>query len=702
MLVYGLEPRGHSVSSDAAQPRIQRPSFVGRERELGELTAAFDRAVEAEGSPAMVVGEPGIGKTSLCDQLAVHVASKGGRTLVGHCYEEGSLSLPYLAFVEAMRSYVLDRDIEGLKDELGQGAADIARIVPEVRELLQIEPSRAGGGEDDRYILLQAVTSFLRNAADAQPLAIVLEDLHDADSGTLDMLTYLSRNLRGARLLVIGTYRDVEVDRAHPLSGTLAGLHRASSFRRIALRGLDPNEVGRLASGVAEREVAGSLAETVHRQTEGNPLFVQEVLRYLVDEGPLTENGGGAASIEMGIPEGLRDVIGKRLSRLSPECNELLRVAAVIGREFGLDVLEPVAGVAEDGLFRSLEEAMNAVLIEERSSVGTGVTYRFAHALFRQTLYEETIAPRRVRLHQKIGEAIEKAYPDRLEDHASELADHFTNATALQDLTKAVAYGEMAARNAQSVYAYGETVRLLEQALQVQEVIDPDDKAKRCDLLLSMADTLMSAAEPRRVLEEIAPEAFALAEAIDDRGRASHACRIALLALHQYGGGGETIGTPEGREWAERADRYAKSDTTDRVFADAFLGHIRLLEGNQTEGMSLRLRALELARKLDDPETLYFAAASFLASTPIPPRREGERWQLVTEMAGRSQVGVTARTLGWWLLFSGLACLEWGERARAESLWEQLRQLARRTEGAVLLIRSRSRPVKWCKSASSC
>ena len=658
--------------------------FVGRERELGELIAAFDRAIAGEGSLAMVVGEPGIGKTSLCDQLAVHVASKGGRTLVGHCYEEGSLSLPYLAFVEAMRSYVLGRDADRLRDELGQGAAGVARIVPEVRELLQIGPRQSSGGEDDRYLLLQAVTSFLRNAADAQPLAIVLEDLHDADSGTLDMLTYLSRNISGARLLVIGTYRDVEVDRAHPLSNTLAGLHRASSFRRIALRGLGPDEVGRLVSEVAGREVAQGIAETVHFQTEGNPLFVQEVVRYLVDEGLLTENEG-AGSIKMGIPEGLRDVIGRRLSRLSRECNELLDIAAVIGREFSVDVLEPVAAVPEEGLFRSLEEAVTGGLIEERSSVRTGGSYRFAHALFRQTLYEETIAPRRARLHQKIGEAIENAYPDRLEGHASELADHFTSATALEDLTKAVAYGEMAARNAQSVFAYGEAVRLLEQALRVQDVLDPVDKVKRCDLLLALGDALMPAGEPRRVMDTVAPEAFALAEAMDNRGRAARSCRIYLEAAWQYGMS-MALGTPEGRRWMERADRYVEPESTDRVLTDFMFAHMPWLEGDIVEAKVLWRRALELARRLDDPESLYLATGPFL-EYPTPRELE-ERRQLVTEMADRPQSGVTAKTLGSWLYYAGSACLDSGERARAESLWEQLGQLAQRTDDANVIVRS--------------
>ena len=671
--------------SEQPRPHIEQPSFIGRESEQRQLEAAFDRAMAGEGSLAMVVGEPGIGKTSLCEQLSAYVKENSGVALVGHCYEEGSLSLPYLAFAEAIRSYVVETDTDNLRDELGQSAAHVAQLVPEVRELLQIEPRQSSGGEDDRYLLLQAVTSFLRNAADTQPLAIVLEDLHDADSGTLDMLTYLSRNLKGARMLVIGTYRDVEVDRAHPLSSTLAGLHRASSYRRIALSGLDPDEVARLVSSVAEREVAGDIAETVHSQTEGNPLFVREVVRYLDEEGMLPEDIGGAASIAIRIPDGLRDVIGKRLSRLSTECNDLMRVAAVIGREFGLDVLGPVAGVAEDGLFRSLEEAVTAGLIEERSSVRTGGTYRFAHALFRQTLYEETIAPRRVRLHQKIGEAIEKAYPDRLEDHASELADHFTNATALEDLTKAVAYGEMAARNAQSVYAYGEAVRLLEQALQVQEVIGPDDVEKRCDLLLALGEALMRAGEPRRVMEVVAPEAFAVAEAIADRGRAFRACRIALGALLQYGAA-TMWRAPEYRRWAERADQYAEPNTTDRVWADLEMGYVRGAEGDPVGASALQLRALELARGLDDSVPLYYAAIPLLESPT--PREQEERWQLVTEMAARSHVGVPSSQLGQWLYLAGSTCLDWGERARAEGLWEQMSQLAQRTDDADQLLRS--------------
>src|SRR5437870_9637451 len=245
-------------NADLRQPisdsSLYRRTFVGRETELKQLEAAFDAALGGRGGLAMVIGEPGIGKTALCEQLATYAALRGGMTLAGHCYEEGSLSRPYLAFVEAMRSYVLAREPDGLKSDLGTGAADVARIVSEVRDRLAVEVRVPGDPEDDRWRLFQAVTGFLRAASTVQPLLLVLEDLHWADRGTLDLLVHLSRNLAGARLVVVGTYRDVEVDRAHPLSATLAELRRGSAFARVALRGLTPDEVHRMLNNLTSQE----------------------------------------------------------------------------------------------------------------------------------------------------------------------------------------------------------------------------------------------------------------------------------------------------------------------------------------------------------------------------------------------------------------------------------------------------------------
>ena len=267
------------------------------------------------------------------------------------------------------------------------------------------------------------------------------------------MLTYLSGFLSDTNTLVVGTYRDVEVDRAHPLSSALVELRRASPFARVPLRGLGLGDVRRMMTDVSGESITERLAVTVHDQTEGNPLFVQEAARYLREEQVLTT---GDSEVALRVPEGVRDVIGKRLSRLSTECNQMLAVASVIGREFDLDILLDVSSLSEDDLYTQLEEAQGASVVEESSGLRGGLSYRFSHAMIRETLYEEIFAPLRIRLHQRVGLAIEGAYAGQLEQHAAELAEHFANSSSEEDLTRALDYSEMAARHAQSVYSYGE------------------------------------------------------------------------------------------------------------------------------------------------------------------------------------------------------------------------------------------------------
>jgi hypothetical protein len=662
---------------------------VGREQELGQLQATFDAVQSGQGALVTVVGEPGIGKTALCEQLATYVAVRGGRTLAGHCYEEGSLSLPYLAFVEALRSYVLARPPEAVKQELGSGAGDVARIVSEVREGLQVEPRPPGGDPDeDRWRLLQAATSFLRNAASVQPLVLVLEDLHWADRGTLDLLIHLARNLTGSRLLVVGTYRDVEVDRAHPLSAALAELRRVGSYGRVLLRGLTVEEVQRMIGGITGQAARWAFAEAVQRQTEGNPLFVQEVLRYLVEEGHITREGGtwrraGETPPEMHIPEGLRDVIGKRLSQLSAACNRVLAVAAVIGREFSLDTLRRVADLPEEELVEALEEARHVAVLEEQARVGV-VRYRFAHAFFRQTLYEEMSAPRRLRLHQDVARALESQYATRLEEHAAELAEHYAQSTDAADLRNAVHYGELAAQRAVAVYAYGEAVRLLEQALEVQQVLDPSDTTKRCDLLLALSAALMPAGEPQRVYESVAQEALGLAEPLRDRARAERACLLALEALYRYGSV-SAFGDPSYRPWVERLDTYASPRSTARVYADAAFAEVHLLERRFVESHAFIERAVQLARELGDRETLYWAAVTML-SPQMPFRLRQLQIELARELAAQPRDDISAATLAGVLRLSQVLFLAEGDRNAAEQIWDEMRSLASRAHDPAFVL----------------
>ena len=665
---------------------IYHRTFVGRESELRQLESAFDNALSGAGSLTMVVGEPGIGKTAVCEQLAPYVTLRGGKSLVGHCYEEGSLSLPYLALVEARRSYVLERDPQGLESDLGTGAADVARIVSEIRDRVQVELRPPGDPEDDRWRLLQGVTTFLRNASTVQPLCIVLEDLHWSDQGTLDLLIHMARNLQGARLLIVGTYRDVEVNRAHPLSSALAELRRGSAFERVPQRGLTVDEVHRMINAVAGQEVRWALAEGVHRQTEGNPLFIQEVLRYFVEEGLLKRQDGwwvgrwretGEAPLEMVIPEGLRDVIGKRLLRLSQECNRLLSIAAVIGRDFALETLQAIAGMSEEEVLVGLEEALKVGVVEDQSR-GAIARFRFTHAFFRQTLYEETIAPRRIRLHQQVAQALQSQYTARLEEHAVELAEHFAFYSDPEGLAMAVDYSEVAARRAMSVFDYGEASRLLERAIGVQEVLDPDDKTKRCDLLLELGEALMPAGEPQRVFETVAPEACEFAESLDDSDRVSRACQLALTALHRYGAG-SMAQTPEYGQWAEKADRHAKPGTVDRVYADIYLGVRRgVVDGDLIGEWRLKQRALKLARELADPQALFQAIFSILGR--LQAGGDEARYALAREFAVHPRAGVNARTLGSVLFYIGRYHLVNGERGVVEELWREVDELATRTQ----------------------
>jgi hypothetical protein len=422
-------------------------------------------------------------------------------------------------------------------------------------------------------------------------------------------------------------------------------------------------------------------AELVHRQTEGNPLFVQEVLRYLVEEGIVVREQGtyvvrGDATA---IPDGLRDVIGRRLSHLDDRTNTVLSVASVIGRDFRLDVLQKVAGLAEEDLYAALEQASEHAIVEQRTAQGS-VAFRFTHAMFRTLLYEEIFAPRRIRLHQQVGRALEEVYARRLEEHAAELAEHFCQSTEAADLEKAVRYGELAAQRAMGVFAYGEAVRHLEQALRAQEVLDPEDKAKLCDLLLSLGATLNDAGEPRRVLDDVAPEALEAAQSIRDNGLASQACQRAIDAIFALGAGaGPSWNTPEAERWCELADELAEGQTKERFWADSariwfYFGQQRFEEGLQ------RLASVrELAGILGDHDLQWLADAYSLVPASGFLDAEGRR-RLASEMASRSTTGVRQLTLRQAYYFMAVfAFMPAADRAGFDDAIERCQALAEKT-----------------------
>ncbi|MCH8280276.1 MAG: AAA family ATPase, partial [Chloroflexi bacterium] len=291
--------------------------FVGRQREMAELTAALESALSGHGRIVMLVGEPGIGKTRAAQELASLAEQRGAQVLWGRCYEEGGAP-PYWPWVQAMRAYVQQASGDQLAAEMGPGAADIAEIVPEIRDKLPgLETPPALEPEQSRFRLFDSITSFLKNAAQRQPLMLVLDDLHWADRSSLLFLEFLAREIGESRLLLAGAYRDIEVSRSHPLSQTLGALVREQLFHRVQLDGLSQQEVGELVEGGAGIALTVEAADIIYKRTDGNPFFVGEVTRQVTLDNITADQAWANV-----IPEGIRDAIGRRLNRLSERCNE--------------------------------------------------------------------------------------------------------------------------------------------------------------------------------------------------------------------------------------------------------------------------------------------------------------------------------------------------------------------------------------------
>jgi class 3 adenylate cyclase/tetratricopeptide (TPR) repeat protein len=566
--------------------------FVGREDEMAELRDAADEALAGHGRLVLMAGEPGIGKTRTAEELATYAQVRGAKVFWGRCHEgEGAPS--YWPWVQVIRAYVQGADPVALAWEMGSGAAEIARVVPEVAERIGDVP-KAPDEEDDqaRFRFFEAVANFLGGASSTQPLVLVLDDLHWADEPSLRLLQFLARGTGDAAVLVIGTYRDVELRRDHPLSqvlGELAGSQRAS---RVSLRGLQARDVARYIEMTAGTEPSQALVETVHEQTEGNPFFVTEVVRLLASEGAL-ENG---AAPSHAIPQGVRDVVGRRLNQLSEDANRALTDAAAIGRVFEGEVLAKVAEMEPARLDAALSEAIAAQLLAQTAAG----RYRFSHALVRETLYEELSAAQRPQLHRRIAEALEQLYsadPERLERHLAELAHHFSESAAVGDPRKAVDYSVRAAKRAFSQVGYEEAAGHLARALEVLDLCEPKPE-ERAALLVALGEAQAKAGKfvpARQTLER----AF---DATRDLGESDLICRAALGIGYVADVGGLDERVVEVLEAALDAIGPEDSDTRARLLG--FMAQEHYWVDPQGRSAAFFDEATEMARRLGDERTL--------------------------------------------------------------------------------------------------
>jgi predicted ATPase len=349
---------------------------------------------------------------------------------------------------------------------MGSSASVIAEVVTDVKDRLpDLQPAPEMDDPDStRFRLFDSITSFLKTASNTRPLVLVLDDLHWSDRPSLTFLEFMAREIGQSRLLIVATYRDMELNRRHPLSVTLGDLSRERLFERVLLRGLSEADIARFTEIASGINAPQELSATIRRHTEGNPLFVTEVVRELVQSGELAANvSSGSSTWSVPIPEGVREVIGRRLDRLSERANEMPTTAAVVGRDFRLDTLKGlVENTTEGQLLDVLDESLDAKIIEELSdAVGH---YQFTHALMQETLTSELSLTRRVRLHARIAETLEALYGDQVEENASELAYHYVEAEAVLGSEKLLRYSVVAGEQAMQANGPEEALAHFERA----------------------------------------------------------------------------------------------------------------------------------------------------------------------------------------------------------------------------------------------
>lgn len=499
------------------------PPFVGRDRELGGLLDQLDAALAGRGGAALLAGEPGIGKTRTAQRLAAVAQSRGGQVLWGRAFD-AEWSPPFAPWIDALdrwatsfdRDHGHDHDPEHLRLALGPppAAAALAALVPALRAALpDLPPPAPLAADEERVRIHDAVAGLLLALARRQPCLLVIDDLHWADPPSLDLLRYLGRALPSAPILVAATYRGEEIAPRHPLAATLAELHRVADARVYGLGGLARTETAELLRRLADEPVAPSLVAAIHAETEGNPFFVRELFRHLLEEGRL-QPAPGAPPRALGlaladgvplagvIPDGVRQIVGRRLARLGDGANRLLGHAAIANAGFDFPVLQKLTGMDETALLDALDEALASGLmrcVDERREA-----YDFVHAIVRHTLAAEWSPSRKVRLHRRLAEALEHAHPLAADDpdrgepnsypHAAELAIQYHASAALPGAGKGVRPALRAADAARAAADRAGAVRFLRIARDLAHDLDPAARAGLlAKLALAEADALLLA-----------------------------------------------------------------------------------------------------------------------------------------------------------------------------------------------------------------
>jgi DNA-binding CsgD family transcriptional regulator len=587
--------------------------FLGRGSELAELRAAIDEARAGRGGLVLIAGEPGIGKTRLAQEACGHAMASGATAVWGRCLElEGTPA--YWPWIQVLRRIAQLADPASRVRELGEGAQEISWLVPEFvpgGAAVRDRPLDPG----DRFRLFNAVARLLQRVTAARSLVIVLDDLQWCDVPSLALFEHLSQHLHDMAVVVIACYRDQELGRRHPLGARLPELLRERGTRRVTLKGLGVGEVGRFLLAVREAGVEAGLAATIHEHTAGNPFFVTEMARLLLEEGGLRQGA---------LPQGVREVIGRRLNLLSDECNRVLGVASVLGRDFELELLCETARLPVPLVLKLMDEADGAgLVIFRREAPGR---YSFVHDLVRETVYQELPTPIRVQLHRNVAESLGyRTEAGRL----PALAHHWFQAAPDGSWEKAVLFASRAADQAMEQLAYEEAARLRQMALDAL----PDRAGlawRRWELLVQLADARYRSGDLALSVESC----VAAAQVARELRRPDLQARASLVVQNVADAGFESTLQ---RLCEDALEAVGDSDVGLRARLLAHLATMLDTAGRHERNDALSREAVDLAERSHDPEALVSAIYARHTAT-MGPGGAHERLALgnrLLEVAGR-------------------------------------------------------------------
>jgi tetratricopeptide (TPR) repeat protein len=486
----GIEPvppvkdySGFSGTASGLSPFsiAERTAFVDRQRERDAIRASIEGALDGHGSLLMLGGGPGVGKTRLATEMAEHAQSLNGfRALVGHCYEREE-PFPYLPFAEIIENSLAQAaSLDDFRLQIGDNAAELAQVAPSLRRVFQdIDAPLDMPPPQKRRYLFQSFSDALGRWARVSPQLFVLDDLQWADESTLALLVHLAGRVSQLRVAIIGTYRDEYLESNPALVRTLEELIRLG-IRPLKLGGLSKPDVGQILQGLSGRPAPEKLLSTIFEESQGNPFFVEEVYRHLIEEDRVFDAAGEYRTdieiAEIDVPENVRLVIGRRLQRFDEDEKRVLAAAAVIGRSFSFRLLTAVTNSDVDELFEVIEKAQRMAIVIA-SSEGPDTPFRFAHELVRQTLLGTISSPRRQLLHAAVAGAIERIYPGAVDEYAGEIAHHLLNAGSFADRHSLIHWLTQAGKGALEAAAFEEARSNFQSALRLQDTADGPERA---------------------------------------------------------------------------------------------------------------------------------------------------------------------------------------------------------------------------------